>query len=203
MDSGRTTARYARPATFVHSVAPPVLDRAANALYVSGLWPATESDWLSKPIDRMFEGDRVGSRVALDTGRTTPMMPAVERGCWSLGPNCLSAMLDAVAGTPGAAFVAAHRVGTSVGVYDEALRLVRMVDVRSPLFLENGARNGSRDLTKMVSWNEDNSVIRKVFAIGGQIVTVHSGRVDVTSEPGKGSTFTVVLPAQRPLETIH
>ena len=41
------------------------------------------------------------------------------------------------------------------------------------------------------------------LSIVQQIVSVHSGRVDVASEPGKGSTFTVVLPAQRPPETLH
>ncbi len=41
------------------------------------------------------------------------------------------------------------------------------------------------------------------LSIVQQIVAVHSGHVEVASEPGKGSTFTVVLPAQRPLETIH
>ncbi len=193
MDSGRTAARFARPVAFVNAMAPPVLDRAANALYVSGLWPAAESDWLSKPIDRMFEGDRVGYRVALDTGRTTPMMPALERGCWSLGPNCLSAMLDAVAGSPGAAFVAAHKVGTSVGVYDEAFRLLRTIDVRSPLFLESGSRNGSRDLAAMVSWNEDNSVIRECFAIGGRIVTIHSVNRTRGWKPGQQTNFDVFM----------
>jgi hypothetical protein len=119
----------------------------------------------------MFEGDRIGYRLDLRTGATSPLVPAVERGCWSLGPNCLFASLDR---TGDGRMVAAHVHGMFVGVYDAQLRLTRNIDVRSTKFLENGARNGSQRLTDMVAWNETNSVIRGCFVFGSSIVTVHS-----------------------------
>jgi hypothetical protein len=174
IESGGIVARFAKPPTFVNSIAATVLDADAQALYVSGLWPAADSDWLVKPVDRMFEGDRLGYRLDLRTGHAAPMMAAVERGCWSLGPNCLFASLDAVSESAGGGWIAAHQVGTLVGVYDRSLRRMRTIDVRSSMFLDNGTRNGSQSLARMVAWNEDNSVIRGAYTFGDAIVTVHS-----------------------------
>jgi len=133
IDSGRITARFARPAPFVNSIGSTALDARAQALYVPGLWPTATSDWLVKPVDRMYEGDRLGYRLDLQTGKTAPLVPAVERGCWSLGPNCLFASLDMVNGPIDRGWIAAHAVGMLVGVYDATMRLVRTIDVRSPM----------------------------------------------------------------------
>jgi hypothetical protein len=192
MDSGRAVKRFAKPPQFVNSIATAVLDLGAQALYLPGLWPAT-SDWLVKPLDRMFEGHRVGSRLDLRTGETAPMLSAVERGCWSLGPNCSFASLDAVRGSAHARWLAAHQVGTLVGVYDSQFRLVRNVDVRSPKFLDSGVRNGSQSLTEMVAWNEDNSVIRDTYAFGDSIVSVHSFNRTRGWKPGRPIDFEVFM----------
>jgi hypothetical protein len=192
MDSGVAVKRFAKPLQFVNSVGTAVLDAHTQALYVPGLWPAA-SDWLTRPVDRMFEGHRVGYRLDLRTGQTAPVLPAVERGCWSLGPNCLSASLDAVPGPGSARWLAAHQVGTLVGVYDSQFRLMRNIDVRSPKFLDSGARNGSQSLTEMVAWNEDNSVIRDTYAFGGSIVTVHSFNRTRGWKPGQAIDFEVFM----------
>lgn len=190
MDGGQIVRRFAKPQGFVNSVGTPVVDAAAQALYVPGLWPAASADWLVKPIDRMFEGDHVGYRLDLGSGQTSPMVAAVEQGCWSLGPNCLYASLDAVSG---GGWIAAHQVGSLVGVYDRSLRLVRTIDVRSQLFLETGERNGSRTLDRMIAWNEDNSVIRNAYAFGDRIVTVHSFNRTRGWQPGKRTDFQVFM----------
>jgi len=190
IDGGRIVNRFAKPQTFVNGAGAPIVDAAEQALYVPGLWPAAASDWLVKPIDRMFEGDRLGYRVDLRSGRTSPLVAAVETGCWSLGPNCLSASLDAL--TDGG-FIASHQVGSLVGVYDRSLRLVRTIDVRSQLFLETGARNGSQTLERMVAWNEDNSVIRSAYAFGDRIVTVHSYNRTRGWRPGQATDFHVFM----------
>src|SRR5262245_7372847 len=77
MDSGRVSARFAKPASFVNSVAGTSLEAGAQVLSVSGLWPAAASDWLVKPVDRMFEADRLGYRLDLRTGQTAPLVAAV------------------------------------------------------------------------------------------------------------------------------
>jgi hypothetical protein len=192
MDSGQITARFARPPTFVNSSAAAVLDTKEQAIYVSGLWPEAADDWLVKPVDRMFEGDHLGYRLDLRTGQTAPMVPAVERGCWSLGPNCLYASLDRVSG-PAGGWVAAHTHGMLVGVFDNQLRLLRHVDVRSPNFLDSGRRNGSKSLTAMVAWNEDNSVIRGAYAFGSSIVSVHSFNRTRGWKPGQQTDFEVFM----------
>ena len=193
MDSRAETARFAKPATFVHSIGSAVLDASARALYVPGLWPVADSDWLVKPVDRMFEGDRIGYRLDLRTGRAAPMVPAVARGCWSLGPNCLYATLDAVDGSTSARWIAAHRVGSTVGVFDAELQLVRTVDVRSQLFLETGRRNGSRRVNEMIAWNEDNSIIRRAYAFGDTLVTIHSFNRTRGWKRGKTLDFDVFM----------
>ena len=190
--SEQVVGRFAKPETFVNSVGSAALDPVANVLYVPGLWPATANDWLRKPVDRMFEGDRLGYRLDLATGQSSPMVSPVERGCWSLGPNCLYATLDAIQGHAGG-FLAAHVVGMSVGVYDAAYRLVRTVDVRSRLFLENGVRNGSQRIAEMVAWNADNSVIRDVYAFGDTIVAVHSSNRSRGWKPGRPIDFDVFM----------
>jgi hypothetical protein len=197
MDSGRVSARFAKPTSFVNSVAGTALDADAQVLSVSGLWPAAPNDWLVKPVDRMFEGDRLGYRLDLRTGQTAPLVAAVERGCWSLGPNCLFASVDAVSAAAGGGWIAAHSVGMLVGVYDRALRQVRTVDVRSPMFLDSGERNGSQSLTNMVAWNEDNSVIRGVYAFDDAMVSVHSFNRTRSWKPGQRTDFHVFMNVHR------
>jgi hypothetical protein len=170
-DSGALTASYSKPATFVHTLGASVLDSSSQTLAVPGLWPQADSDWLVKPVDRMYEGDKIGYRLDLRSGRASPMLPPVERGCWSLGPNCTAATLDSVAG---GGWVAAHRVGMMVGVYDARFQLIKTIDARSPLFQETGKRNLSQKIDTMLAWGEENSVIRQVHAFGDAIVTVHS-----------------------------
>jgi hypothetical protein len=181
INSGDLEANYAKPTSFVHTLGASVLDPASHTLAVPGLWPQSDSDWLVKPVDRMFEGDKIGYRLDLRTGRASPMLAPVERGCWSLGPNCTAATLDA---TERGGWVAAHRVGMMVGVYDARYQLIRTIDVRSPLFAETGRRNLSQKVDTMLAWGEENSVIRQVHAFGDDIVTVHSVN---RSKPGNGS----------------
>ena len=181
IQSGALEENYAKPASFVHALGASVLDAASQTLAVPGLWPQSENDWLVKPMDRMYEGDRIGYRLDLRTGRVSPMLAPVERGCWSLGPNCVAATLDSI---DGGGWVAAHRVGMMVGVYDARYQLVRTIDVRSPLFGETGRRNASQKIDAMLTWGEENSVIRQVHAFGNDLVTVHSIN---RSKPGNGS----------------
>lgn len=187
--SGHVDANYSKPASFVHALGASVLDTTSQTLSVSGLWPQSDSDWLIKPLDRMYEGDRIGYQLDLRTGRATPMLAPVERGCWSLGPNCTAATLDRV---HGGGWVAAHRVGMLVGVYDARYQLIRTIDVRSPLFSETGRRNASQKIDAMLAWGVENSVIRQVHAFGDEIVTVHSVN---RSKPGNGkrTTFDVFM----------
>jgi hypothetical protein len=193
IDSNRIAARFARPASFVNSIAAPALDARAQVLYVPGLWPTATSDWLVKPVDRMYEGDRLGYRLDLRTGNTSPLVPAVERGCWSLGPNCLFASLDVVNESSGRGWIAAHAVGMLVGVYDASMRLVRTVDVRSPMFLDSGTRNGSQKLERMVAWNEENSILRGAYAFDNLIVSVHSFNRTRGWKPGQPTDFHVFM----------
>jgi hypothetical protein len=181
LQSGGLEANYSKPTSFLHTLGASVLDTMAQTLVVPGLWPESDSDWLVKPLDRMYEGDRIGYRLDLRTGRASPMLAPVERGCWSLGSNCTAATLDAI---QGGGWVAAHRVGMLVGVYDARYRLMRTIDVRSPLFSETGRRNASQKIDAMLSWSRENSVIRQVHAFGDDVVTVHSVN---RSKPGNGS----------------
>lgn len=192
MDSGAKLARFAKPDNFVNSIGTPVLDESSHTLAVPGVW-SSQSNWRSKPADRMFENDRIGYRLDLARGTTSPMVAAVERGCWSLGPNCLYATLDGVTGSRRARWLAAHVVGMSVGVYDANYRLLRTIDVRSPQFRENGERNERQSLTEMVAWNEDNSVIRQVYGFGDRIVTVHSFNRTRGWKPGGQTDFEVFM----------
>jgi hypothetical protein len=193
MDSSTLVNRYAKPGTFENNVGAAVLDRDAGMLYVPGLWAAQRSDWLVKPVDRMFEGDFIGYQLDVRTGRTAPVVPAVERGCWSLGPNCVYAVMDRMNGPSGSGWVAAHVNGMYVGVYDSASRLVRTIDVRSPKFLETGLRNLSKSIREMAAWNEDNSAIRDLYAFGDSIVTVHSYNRLRGWKPGMPLAFDVYM----------
>lgn len=193
MDSGAVTRRFSKPARFSASVGSAILDGDGRTLYVPGVWGSSDGNWLLNPMDRMFDGAAIGYRLDLRTGRTAPMMPAVERGCWSLGPNCVFATLDAVGGAAGAGWIAAHRVGRMVGVYDASFRLVRTIDVRSRLFLESGFRNESHVTSRGVAWNEDNSVIRFVYGFGDAIATVHSYNRTRGWRPGMQTDFNVFL----------
>jgi hypothetical protein len=192
MDSGAPLAHFSKPDNFANSIGAPVLDETSSTLAVQGVW-SSRRNWRMKPADRMFEQDRIGYRVDLATGRTSPMVAAVERGCWSLGPNCVYATLDGVAGSQRARWVAAHFVGMAVGVYDAGYRQLRVIDIRSPQFLENGERNEREVITEMVAWNEDNSVIRQVYGFGDRIVTVHSYNRTRGWQPGGQIDFNVFM----------
>jgi hypothetical protein len=192
-DMGTVEARFAKPPTFVNSIGPAILDPDAQVLYAPGLLTPIKNDWLHKPVRRMFEGDGVGYRLDLTTGRTSAMVRAVERGCWSLGPNCLYATLDRVHSSQNPGWIAAHRVGAAVGVFDADFRLVRTIDIRSPMFLENGEQNESTSLEAMVAWNEQNSVIRGCFSFDNVIATVHSFNRTKRWKPGQPTDFEVFM----------
>ena len=193
MDSGAIVRRFTKPASFVASVGSAVLDIGAQTLYVPGIWRSSRRSWLLEPMDRMFEGDALGYQLDLVTGQTVPMLAAVERGCWSLGPNCGYATLDAIDSATGAKWIGAHRVGRMVGVYDAAFRRIGAIDVRSKLFLETGRRNESRSARDIVAWNEDNSVIRFCYGFGESIVTVHSYNRTRDWQQGQQTDFNVFM----------
>jgi hypothetical protein len=193
MDSGAITRRFSKPARFVASVGSAILESETQMLYVPGVWGSSDGNWLLRPLDQMFEGNALGYRLDLRTGHAAPMLAAVERGCWSRGPNCVYATLDKIHSSSGAKWVAAHRVGRLVGVYDADFRPIRAIDVRSRLFLETGVRNESTSVTEMVAWNEDNSVIRFCYGFGDSIVTVHSYNRTRGWRPGRQTDFNVFV----------
>lgn len=190
--SGAVVRRYPRTAAITNSIGAAILDAGAQALYAPGLWSPPPPLLGPAPLETMFEGAGIGVHLDLRTGAASRLMPALDRGCRSLGPNCNFVTLDRLR-TPASGWIAAHRVGTTVGVFDDEGRLVRRIDVRSPRFLDSRESNRSRSLTDMVAWNEHNSVIRAVFAFGDTIATIHSVNRTRGWRPGQQTDFDVLM----------
>jgi hypothetical protein len=191
-DSGAPRGRFRQPSGFTNSTGSAILDVGSHTLSAPGLWSPAESMWQPTSAVPMFDGSRIGYRLDLETGAVARLVPAIDRGCWSLGPNCVYASLDRVR-TPAGGWIAAHRVSVAVGVFDPRLQLLRTIDVRSPMFLDSGTRNTSKSIVDMVAWNERNSVIRDVFSFGDTIATVHSFNRTRGWKPGQPTEFEVFM----------
>ena len=194
--SGRNVRRFEHPANFVSAGGTALLDKATDTLFVPGLWPAARHDWLRKGIDSMFDGDRLGYRLSLRDGTTTPLFTPIERGCWAYSADCLNIVFDKLPGVgPGEnkdAWVVAQSVSTQVGIFDANYRMRRVFDIRSPRFHEDGARTTrSNSVIDEMRWHEDNSVIRRVYAFDDGIVTIHTTNAMKGWTPGKSIPFNV------------
>ena len=175
VESNALIRRFPRPSAFARSVGSAFVDRESRRLYVPGLWMPAAHNWLGERLGNMLEGNRIGWTVDLVTGGSAPMLGSIERGCWSSQPDCVSVRLDRVVPPRREAWVAAHSVSTQVGLFDRDYRLVRTIDVRSPLFLEDGRwHRRSEPFEQRMAWNETNSTIRGVYAFGGNLITIHT-----------------------------
>ena len=136
--AGKLQRHHRQPRNFTNNIAPPVLDRGGEALYVPGVWRRFPNSFLNSGLDERFDGDRLGYQLSLDNSKTAPLFPPLEQECWSFSSDCLAVSFDRVREPGPAVWLASHKVSINVGVFDESARLLRTVDVRSPMFFEDG-----------------------------------------------------------------
>ncbi len=152
-----------------------IFDHDARTLYFSGLWPALDYDRMQARPDRMLSAARVGLQVSLDSGDQRSMFGSLELGCPTFSGECWESSFDRITSNPSLGWVMAHALGSRVGVYDRDGRLVRVLDISSPLFRRDGTTvSASAPFTEKVAWRQRNSAIVDVFSIGDRLVTVHS-----------------------------
>lgn len=175
LESNTLVRRFPRPATFMGGLGAAILDRDAGLISIPGLWTPVAHDWLSKSLGNMFQGDRLGWTLNMTTGASVPMFESIESGCWTDLPDCPFIRLDRVRSVRREAWIVAHTVSTLVGIFDWNHRLLRTIDVRSPMFLENGSWNRrSASLEQKMTWSETNSLISNVYAFGDDVITIHT-----------------------------
>ena len=190
LPSGLVERHFVQPANFAYTSGNAVLDAPNGMLFVPGLWTAAGwSDWLHRDLDRMFDGDRLGYSLSLRDGTTKPLFMPLELGCWAYSSSCLDAVFDEVRARGPERWAVAQRVSTQVGIFDSQYRLLRVFDVRSRRFRENGQRVGRSSLTDEMRWHEDNSTIRRVYAFGEHIVTIHTTHATKDWVPGQPIDF--------------
>lgn len=192
--SGRVENHFQQPTNFAYTTGSAVLDATTGTLFVPGLWTAARwPDWLHRDLDRQFQGDRLGYSLSLRDGTTTPLFTPLELGCWAYSSACLDVVFDEIQARGEEGWVVAQRVSTQVGVFDSQYRLLRVFDVRSPRFRENGRRMGHSSLADAQRWHEDNSTIRRVYAFGDHIVTIHTTHATKNWIPGQQIDFDVYM----------
>ena len=148
-----------------------ILDAQSKTLYVPGLWPRTSQPWLVNGRDAMFVGSWIGYVLNLADGRVSPGFPAIDKGCWSWTPDCVSVIADR--GSDGI-WAVAHMVGTDIATFDGDGTLIRRIDVRSDLFRRSGARLlRSAARRDKFSWHYANSVLPGLFRFDGLVATIH------------------------------
>ena len=195
LTSGRVERHFLQPKNFVYTGGNAVLDSAHAMLFVPGLWTSGSwSDWLQRDLDHAFVGDRLGYSLSLRDGATKPLFVPLERGCWAYSSSCLEVVFDEVRSDGPEKWVVAQRVSTQVGVFDSQYRLQRMLDVRSPGFLENGQRVGHSDSqADQTRWRENNSIIHNVYMFGNEVVTIHTKRATKDWIAGQPLDFEVYM----------
>jgi hypothetical protein len=175
MRTGQAGPRFPRPQTFSNSIGTATFDAVTHHLFVPGVWAQREKDWLFNGLQQMFVDDWLGRDIDVRTGASSPLVPPLERGCFTASPLCLSVTLDRAPTTSGVAWIIAHQISTKVGLFDAHRRLLRTADIRSPLFGEDGRRVPRRTtLEEEVAWHENNSIIQSVWAFEHAFVIVHS-----------------------------
>lgn len=146
-----------------------------DTLYIAGLWNADPARGLPKrDADSFFESTWLGEKLSLTDGSIENGLPPYETRCGAAGA-CPYADMDRVAGTGSAAWVAAQGTSTRVALYDARGGRTATVDVTSPKFLRDGTEMPVAVGGDVIErWKSRNSIIRRVFAIGDRLVSIHT-----------------------------
>ena len=192
--TGAIETRFPKPPTFATSLGRLAVDASARRVFVPGVWARRPNDWLFNGLHRMFVDDWLGREIDVVTGETSPFVPPIERGCFTASPLCLSVSLDRVAAGGEVAWIVAQKISTRVGLFDAHRRAVRLVDVRSPRFREDGQSvPRQRTLVEKIAWHEHNSVIEAVVAFRDGFAVVHSVHRTKGWQPGGQVDFEVFV----------
>lgn len=195
MASGAFRGRTTRAATAGPALGFGFAD--GNSVIFPGYW-VTDRAFFSRDPAHALAGFSIGYRVALDGGgASNPLLQVAAEGCRSMSSNCLDVGIDRIA-EPQTGWIACQGGGSAeVGVYSPTGQLERRIDVRSPLFLDDGSTTkASSAVVDKLQWHQRNSAVRFCGAFDNYVAVVH-----YTLEPGEWSPGKAMTP--RPLLNIH
>lgn len=191
MDSGRFRNRIPRPSSVAPALGGGVLD--GEAVVLPGYWMADRDGWLRRSPSEAFGGASLGYRHDLRSGRGGPLLDLLTEQCRSMSFDCLRVGLDKI-DAAGAAWIGCQGDGGEVGVYDRDGHLLRRIDVRSPLFKNDGTIvPAGASIDQKIGWSQRNSTIYSCSAFGRYVATTHVTLEAGGWSPGKAMTPRVLL----------
>ena len=155
-----------------------VTDSVASVVHgqfvVGGTWmPTPDGEYRHPPAAAFFSDKKIGFGVNLSSGKAEPAFDPYEMSCRGAG-RCVGGSLSRVNGSDAVVWVAAQPASPEIGLYDDHRRLVRRLNIKSPLFLADGHTLESLDAGQSVRWSASNSLVSMAHAFGGDVVaTVH------------------------------
>ena len=170
-----------------------------DTLYIGGLWNADPARGLpARDNASFFETTWIGEKLSLASGTVEPGLPPHETRC-PAASACTFADLDRIRGRAAAAWVASQGTGSRVALYDAGGNRTGTIDVSSPKFLRDGTELPVASKVETIErWKGRNSIIRRVFAVGDSVVTVHT-LTDIPPDwkPGEQAQFQIFMNLHR------
>lgn len=141
---------------------------------VGGTWmPFAKAGYTHPPPATFFSDKKIGFGVNLSSGKAEPAFDPYEMSCRGAG-RCVGGSLSRVQGDGTVAWIATQPTSSDLGLYDESRRLVRRLDITSPLFRKDGRTLDTLDAEQSMRWSTSNSVVSRADLFpDGVVVTVH------------------------------
>lgn len=147
---------------------------ANDKFIVGGTWmPMPGAAYQHPPAATFFSDKKIGFQVELASGESRPVFDPFEPSCRGAG-RCVGGSLSRVTGEPTVAWIATQPASSEIGLYDATPRLVRRVNVTSPMFKSDGRTVATLDAESSVRWSVSNSLVRSADLFGSDVVaTIH------------------------------
>ena len=154
---------------------PAIVGTVSGGVFVTGgLWmPTPVASYEHPPAPLFYRDKKIGIRVRLADGHAEPAFDPYDMACRG-GGRCVGGSLLPLASPAPARWLASQPASREIALYDEQRRLLRRIDISSPLFKQDGRSIEVTDAEASMHWSTSNSLVKVAVPIGDHLVTIHT-----------------------------